>query len=71
MTQQAKTLKTQFILERETKNTGRYKEVAREGFPDIIGTLYIQKWALGELLPLGLKVTIEASEEREVMDTSR
>lgn len=34
-----------FILERETKNCYRFKEVPANGQPPIIGTLYVQKWA--------------------------
>src|SRR5687768_10959315 len=33
-----------FELERDTKNTYRFQEVAK-GAPPLIGTLYIQKWA--------------------------
>ncbi len=50
-----------FEFEKETKNTLRYSEVA-EGQPPVIGTLYVQKWAL-KGAPKRLKVTIEATEE--------
>ena len=33
-----------FTKERETKNTIRYQEDAKPGQPQVIGTLYIQKW---------------------------
>jgi hypothetical protein len=47
-----------FTYERPTKNTIRYQEVL--GDEDIaVGTLYIQKAALGEPVPQRLKVTIE------------
>jgi len=36
-----------FELEKETKNSVRYKEVPDEGTPDIIGSLYVQKWFAG------------------------
>ena len=45
-----------FTKERETKNTIRYQEDAKPGQPQVIGTLYIQKWA-GP--PDKLKVVIE------------
>jgi hypothetical protein len=50
-----------FQVEKETKNTVRYAEVA-EGQPPVIGTLYLQKWAL-KGTPTKLKVTIEVPEE--------
>jgi hypothetical protein len=33
-----------FELERDTKNTYRFQEVAK-GEPPLVGTLYVQKWA--------------------------
>ena len=47
-----------FTLERETKNTIRYAEDA-SGKPPAIGTLYVQKWLLGEQPPTKLSITIE------------
>ena len=49
-----------FVTERETKNTVRFQEEAT-GKPPVIGTLYVQRWALGEPLPQRLTVTIEAA----------
>ena len=46
-----------FKVERETKNTVRYQEQT-EGKPPAIGTLYLQKWALGEHTPETIAVTI-------------
>ncbi len=51
-----------FITERETKNTVRFQEEA-SGKPPVIGTLYVQRWALGEPLPQRLTVTIEAASD--------
>jgi hypothetical protein len=53
-----------FTLERETKNTIRYKEEVN-GQPATIGTLYVQKWALGEERPERLTVLISAAEGKE------
>jgi hypothetical protein len=50
-----------FTLERETKNTIRYAEDA-SGKPPAIGTLYVQKWLLGDPAPTKLTVTIGESE---------
>jgi len=33
-----------FKKEMETKNTVRYQEEANPGKPQVIGTVYIQKW---------------------------
>ena len=48
-----------FTIERETKNTIRYQEKTN-GKPPAIGTLYVQKWLLGDPAPKNLTVTIEA-----------
>ena len=47
-----------FELEKDTKNTYRFQEVAK-GAPPVIGTLYIQKW-LFETAPTTITVTISA-----------
>jgi len=59
--------KRPFTLERETKNTRRYLEEPPTGQPPAIGTLYIQKWilgngTLGDPPPQRLAVTIETEE---------
>ena len=46
-----------FEVEKETKNTVRYTEVAEEGQPPVIGTIYVQKWAL-KGIPKKVKVTL-------------
>ena len=45
-----------FELEKDTKNTYRFQEVAK-GAPPLIGTLYMQKWAF-ETAPKTITVTI-------------
>ena len=46
-----------FTKERETKNTIRYQEDAKPGQPQVIGTLYIQKWVgVAITLPPGEKI---------------
>ena len=54
-----------FKLEKDTKNTRRYQEETDDG-PAIIGTLYIQQWALRNLtgtdLPDRVRVTITVEE---------
>jgi len=52
----------QLRKERETKNTIRFEEMENaEGNPPLIGTLYVQKWALKRLGDPGrLTLTLEA-----------
>jgi len=50
-----------FELERETKNTYRFKEITK-GTPPVVNTIYIQKWALEEPAK-ELVVTIETPEK--------
>ena len=52
-------LELSFERERETKNTVRYQEEA-DGKPPVVGTLYVQRWALGQPVPQWLTVTIES-----------
>lgn len=48
-----------FAMQKTTKNTVQYMEVAAAGKPQVIGTLYVQKAALeGE--PAEITVTVEA-----------
>lgn len=42
----------------ETKNCYRLDEVTDAGMPPKIGTLYIQKWAVGNKLPERITLTI-------------
>ncbi len=59
--------KITFTLERETKNTIRYQEET-DGNPPAIGTLYLQKWLLGETPPVKLQVTVsEAVSPQELL----
>jgi len=46
-----------FIREKETKNTVKYAEQPEPGQPPKIGTLYVQKWAAGDVT--ALMVTVE------------
>ncbi len=48
-----------FELAKETKNTHKYDEVPENGQPPRIGSLYVQKWALGETAPASLTVTVK------------
>ena len=46
-----------FEIEKETKNSVRYKEVPAEGQAPVVGSLYVQKWFAGNTKTL--EVTIE------------
>ena len=50
-----------FTIEKETKNTVRYKEVKVDN-SFIIGTLYVQKSYLGDNAPKEITVTIKIEE---------
>ncbi|MGD0897935.1 MAG: hypothetical protein ABR915_08860 [Thermoguttaceae bacterium] len=52
-----------FEIEKETKNTLRYAEVA-EGQPPVVGTLYVQKWVF-KGVPKRIQVTIDAADEEK------
>ena len=46
-----------FELEKETKNSVRYKEVPGDGKPPIVGSLYVQKWFAGSTKTLEITLT--------------
>ena len=46
-----------FEIEKETKNSVRFKEVPAEGQAPVVGSLYVQKWFAGNTKTL--EVTIE------------
>ena len=51
-----------FEFEKATKNTFKYAEQPESGQPPRIGSLYVQKWALGgENPPRRIAVTLETS----------
>lgn len=45
-----------FSIEKQTKNSVRYKEEPEEGKAPIIGSLYVQKWFAGDTK--NLEITI-------------
>ena len=45
-----------FVIEKETKNTVKFNEVPGEGQPPIIGSLYVQKWFVGNATELEVTV---------------
>jgi len=51
----------QFEIEKETKNSVRFKEVPADGEAPVVGSLYVQKWFAGNSKTL--QVTIEKPEQ--------
>ncbi len=49
-----KTLK--FELEKQNKNSVRYKEVPEDGMLPVLGSIYIQKWFAGDSKNIELTV---------------
>ena len=45
---------------RETKNTVRFEEETEAGKPPVIGTIYIQKWFIGDAAAMTVAITPEA-----------
>ena len=52
-----KTKTVQFQKEKDTKNTVKFEEVQVQDEAPIIGSLYVQKWFIGDAT--NLKVTVE------------
>jgi hypothetical protein len=46
-------------IERETKRTYRYRELLTGERPEVVGTLYVQKWATGNPPPQKIRLSIE------------
>ena len=46
-----------FVIEKETKNSVRYKETPAEGQAPIVGSLYVQKWFAGNARNLEVTIT--------------
>ncbi len=45
-----------FSIEKETKNSVRYKEQPEDGKAPIVGTLYVQKWFAGNTKTLEITI---------------
>ena len=53
--------KIKFELEKQNKNSVRYKEIPKEGMPPILGSIYVQKWFAGN--SKYIEVTVNKVEE--------
>jgi hypothetical protein len=45
-----------FSIEKETKNSVRYKEEPEEGKAPILGSIYVQKWFAGDAKTLEITI---------------
>jgi len=52
-------MELKFKLEKATKNTYRYQEQPEDDQPPVVGTLYVQKWFLGNPAPEEITISIE------------
>ena len=46
-----------FVYEKETKSSVRYQEAPGPGNPPVIGTLYVQKWFVGDAKAIELQIS--------------
>ena len=46
-----------FEIEKENKNSVRYKEIPKEGMPPILGSIYVQKWFSGNAKKIEISIT--------------
>lgn len=53
-------VKLKFEIEKENKNSVRYKELVVDGVPPILGSVYVQKWYCGNAKQI--EITIEKCE---------
>jgi hypothetical protein len=51
-----KSVTVKMMREKETKNSVRFQEVAKEGQAPVIGTLYLQKWWIGDTIEIDVEV---------------
>ena len=66
MTENRESLRILFEFEKETKNTFKFEERPESGQPPRIGSLYVQKWALGgDHPPHRIAVTLETIPESD------
>lgn len=49
--------KIKFEIEKSNKHSVRYKEVPKEGMPPIVGSIYIQKWFVGETKEIEITIS--------------
>lgn len=54
--------KLNFTLEKETKNTVRYKEDPPERSAPVVGSLYVQKWYFKGSAPKTISLTLHVNE---------
>ena len=46
-----------FVIEKEVKNSVRFKEVTRPGEAEVLGSIYVQKWYVKDCTELTVTLT--------------
>ena len=49
--------KVKFEIEKQNKNSVRYKEIPEDGMPPVIGSIYVQKWFAGSSKNIEITIT--------------
>jgi len=49
-----------FELEKHNKNSIRYKEIAEDGMPPVLGSIYVQNWFAGQ--SKNIEITIKTKD---------
>mgnify|MGYP000701737107 CR=1 FL=1 len=49
-----------FELEKQNKNSVRFKEIPEDGMPPVLGSIYVQKWYAGDCK--NIEVTIKTND---------
>ena len=49
-----------FEIEKNNKNSVRYKEIPEDGMPPVLGSIYVQKWFAGD--KKHIEVTIKTTD---------
>ncbi|MCG6202472.1 hypothetical protein [Psychromonas antarctica] len=52
--------KIKFEIEKQNKNSIRYKELPEDGMPPVLGSIYVQKWFAGD--SKNIEVTIKTKD---------
>lgn len=50
-----------FVFEKETKNTIRFTEKVQPGKPPVMGTVYVQKWVVGDAKEIEVDLVINGN----------
>jgi hypothetical protein len=51
-------VKVKLVFEKENKNSIRFKEVAEPGKAEAMGSIYLQKWLVGDAKAIEISVKV-------------